>query len=135
MTETARTRAAMVSGMTPELLPGCYVFCTARTPEEAAALAAQAIGTFREAEGLSAILPVEAAAALGCDLSAPMCCITLQVYSALDGVGLTAAVASALAAQGIACNVVAAFHHDHAFVPAEAADRALAILRAVQANG
>jgi hypothetical protein len=46
-----------------------------------------------------------------------MACLTLRVHSALDGVGLTAAVASALAEIGIPCNMVAAFHHDHAFVP------------------
>ena len=56
----------------------------------------------------------------------------LQVHSALDGVGLTAAVAGALAAAGIACNVIAAFHHDHLFVPAA---RAGAVLLAAQAAG
>jgi uncharacterized protein len=43
--------------------------------------------------------------------------ITLDVHSALDGVGLTAAVAVALAAEGIPCNMIAAHHHDHVFVP------------------
>ena len=47
-------------------------------------------------------------------------------------VGLTAAVAVALADAGIACNVVAAVHHDHLFVPVESADAALAALRALQ---
>ena len=55
--------------------------------------------------------------------------ITLSVHSALDGVGLTAAVAAALAEAGIPCNMVAAFHHDHAFVPLADAPRALAILK------
>ena len=63
-----------------------------------------------------------------------MRCITLQVHSALDGVGLTAAVAGALAAQGIACNMVAAYHHDHAFVPEAQAEAALAVLLALQAG-
>ena len=58
--------------------------------------------------------------------------IVLTVHSALDGVGLTAAVASALAAEQIPCNVVAAFHHDHVFVPADMAKRALAILEALE---
>jgi hypothetical protein len=62
-----------------------------------------------------------------------MRCITLNVYSALDGVGLTAAVARALADLGIACNMVAGFHHDHAFVPATRADDALQGLLALQA--
>ena len=45
--------------------------------------------------------------------------MTLQVHSALEGVGLTAAVATTLAEAGIPCNVIAAYHHDHIFVPWE----------------
>jgi hypothetical protein len=51
-----------------------------------------------------------------------------MVHSALDGVGLTAAVASVLAERGIACNVVAGFHHDHLFVPWERREEALEAL-------
>lgn len=46
-----------------------------------------------------------------------MRCMTLQVYSALEGVGLTAAVSQTLAEHDIPCNIVAAFQHDHVFVP------------------
>ena len=55
--------------------------------------------------------------------------ITLKIRSALNGVGLTAAVASALAEKGIACNVIAAFHHDHLFVPWDRRDEALQTLK------
>ena len=48
--------------------------------------------------------------------------------SSLEAVGLTAAVAGALAAEGISANVVAAFHHDHVFVPAGRAAEAMACL-------
>jgi len=58
--------------------------------------------------------------------------IVLTANSALDGVGLTAAVASALAETDIPCNIVAAFRHDHVFVPSAMAERALAILKALQ---
>jgi uncharacterized protein len=51
--------------------------------------------------------------------------ITLQVFSALEGVGLTAAVAGVPADHGFACNMVAACHHDHAFVPGADAGRAV----------
>jgi len=49
-------------------------------------------------------------------------------------VGLTAAVAGALAEAGIACNVVAGFHHDHLFVPWERREDALAILSDLSAR-
>ena len=58
--------------------------------------------------------------------------IVLQVFSALDGVGLTAAVATALANEGIPCNMIAGYHHDHVFVPSAMAGRAVAVLRDLQ---
>ncbi|WP_261330870.1 ACT domain-containing protein [Rhizobium leguminosarum] len=58
--------------------------------------------------------------------------ITLNVNSALDGVDLTAGVAASLAEAGIFCNMVALYHHDHIFVPAGLADRALHLLETLQ---
>ena len=49
--------------------------------------------------------------------------------SALDAVGLTAAVSRALADAGLSCNVLAGLHHDHLLVPAGRAEEALAVLR------
>lgn len=125
----------MIAGMNATRMPGLFVFCATTDPAQAARLAPQALATCREAEGLSLILPVEQAETEGFDTSLPMVRITLQVHSALDGVGLTAAVATALAEAGIPCNMVAGYHHDHAFVPAPQADAALAILRLRAAQG
>ena len=55
-------------------------------------------------------------------------CITLNVHSSLEAVGLTAAVSGKLAETGISANVIAAYYHDHIFVPAEKADAALSAL-------
>ncbi len=114
----------MLAGMAPTRQPGTFAFATLPT---AAGLPEDAIGAFREAEGWSVIRP--------CAPDAPLAMvqITLGVVSALDGVGLTASVAGALAEADIPCNVVAAHHHDHIFVPAAAADMALAILRRLSA--
>ena len=97
------------------------------SPDTAARLLGSAIATFREDEGVTAIVPSAIADEVG--QSGPdMRCITLSVHSDLEGIGLTAAVAGALADAGIACNMVAALHHDHAFVPAALADRAMVVL-------
>jgi uncharacterized protein len=77
-----------------------------------------AFALIREAEGVTLIRPGSGWAR-----------ITLGVHSSLAAVGLTARVADALAAQRISANMVAAFHHDHVFVPWERRDEALAILR------
>ena len=118
-----RDGAEMVRHMRPERVPGVVVFRSVDRLD--ADLIARARGLFREAEGVSVLVPAEP----GSD--GAMAQITLQVYSALDGVGLTAAVATALAAVGIPANVVAATHHDHVFVPEAQAEQALAVLKAL----
>ncbi|MBM1631427.1 ACT domain-containing protein [Sulfitobacter mediterraneus] len=134
MPKIAHTAADMISGMSPELRPGIFVFATV-DDQLAAGLIGQAISVFREDEGLSLLLPVSVAKAAGLPVDHPMRCITLNVYSSLEGVGLTAAVATALAANGIACNMVAAFHHDHAFVPEALGETAMQVLKALQSSG
>ena len=57
--------------------------------------------------------------------------ITLTVHSSLEAIGLLASVATSLATAGIPCNAVAAYHHDHLFVPNELADQALSVLRGI----
>jgi hypothetical protein len=131
MTELVRDTAGMLAGMTPLLQDGDFVFCSLVDESRLAGLSP--LATFREAEGLSVILARSAAAAAGFDSGLAMRRITLQVHSALDGVGLTAGVATALADAGIPCNMVAAFHHDHVFVPAAQAEQALQVLLKLQA--
>ena len=131
---SVRETVAMIAGMDPELVDGDYAFCTTAEASLAAECLSDAVAMFREKEGTSFILPVARAAAQGFDCSAPMRRITLNVYSALEGVGLTAAVASALAEHGIPCNMVAAYHHDHVFVPAAQAEAALEILTALSGS-
>lgn len=125
-----RGTAQMIARMDPVLDATVYHFCTG--PD---ALLTRATGSIREAEGLSLILSDEVAAAHGMARDHPMRRITLRVHSALDGVGLTAAVSGALAAGGIACNMVAGHHHDHVFVPAPEAERALRFLRDLSESG
>lgn len=117
-------RAEMLRQMRPERVEGRFVFQSISAADLVDRLP-DVRGMFLEAEGISVIVP----AAVG--EAGAMAQITLQVYSSLEGVGLTAAVAGALADAGIACNMVAALHHDHAFVPEADADRAVEILRAL----
>ena len=126
---------AMISGMNPELQPGEFVFSSIRDRKLAAELLPLVLASFNEAEGLSLILATDVAEANAIQLELPMRLITLNVYSSLEGTGLTAAVASALAACNIPCNIVAAYNHDHVFVPAELAEAALASLKELQGAG
>lgn len=93
-----------------------------------------AIAVFRESEGTTVILPLDHAIARTVRSQLDAAWITLRVHSDLAAVGLTAAVSTALAEAGISCNIIAAVHHDHLFVPAADADRAMDVLRALQSR-
>jgi hypothetical protein len=116
--------------MAPVLRPGTYAFVT--LPDDVRVDADDIVASIREPEGLSVIL--ERAAAERAGPTAAFLCrwITLSVHSDLAAVGLTAAVARALADRHLPCNVVAGTCHDHLFVPAGAADEAMAALRSLQ---
>ncbi len=68
---------------------------------------------FQEAEGLSVILSALDAT----PQENRWVWLELSVYSDLQAVGFLAKVAAALAEAGVPCNAVAAYHHDHIFVP------------------
>jgi len=116
----------MLRDMQPELNEGEYVFCTLKSYDESLNL--KPLASFREREGITVILPRSQADTLSLPYSFVSAWITLTVHSALEAVGLTAAVSQALAQVGISCNIVAAYYHDHLFVPIEDAKRALAAL-------
>lgn len=131
MTGPVADTTAMIASMAPALVAGEVVFVTVPSPAAIVRLVPHARAMIREAEGVSLLLPLDVAAAAGFDTALPMVQITLTVWSALDGVGLTAAVAGALAARGIPANMIAGYHHDHVFVPAAQAEAAVDALRAL----
>lgn len=83
--------------------------------------------TVAEAEGLTVIATLAGMRAAGM-ASEPWARISLTVHSDLAAVGLTAAFAGALGREGISCNVVAGYHHDHLFVQWDRRDDAMAAL-------
>lgn len=111
--------------LAPERQPGEYVYAT--VPVLPTGLDPALV--FREQEGWTLVLPRAQAEAAGLDFTFPCAWLTLRVHSSLQAVGLTAAVADALADAGIACNAVAAYYHDHLFVPLDRADEAIELLR------
>ena len=87
-----------------------------------------AILLFRENEGYTIIIKKELADSLKFKYSFVAAWITLTIQSSLEAVGLTAAFSKALTENGISCNVVAAFYHDHIFVNKKDAEEAMKIL-------
>lgn len=90
--------------------------------------------TVAEGEGLTLIAPAAVLSAAGIDPGPPFARITLTVFSSLQAVGLTAAIARTLGDRGISANVVAGLHHDHIFLPWDRRHDALGALRALSAE-
>ena len=124
--------ATLLRSMSPHLNDGDYVFCTLqdqRIPADC-----EVIGSFREQEGLTLIVERQQAEQAGLAFDYVAAWITLNVHSALEAVGLTAAFASALGKAGISCNVIAGYYHDHLFVGRADAQRAMHVLQQLAAN-
>jgi hypothetical protein len=121
----------LIASLEPAVVEGEFVYATVPPDKLQEFLELQPIGLFFEVEGLTLILPRQAAADAGLAVSAPLRCITMMVHSSLEAVGMTAAIAAALTREGISANVVAAYYHDHIFVPAADAERAVDAIRAL----
>ncbi|WP_456313181.1 ACT domain-containing protein [Pseudomonas shirazensis] len=116
----------LLKSMKPEHNSGDYVFCKV---EKLDTLHLDDIEMFfKEKEAITLILKKEIADQLKLDYAVVMAWITLSVHSSLEAVGLTAAFSKALSENGISCNVVAAYYHDHIFVNKKDAEEAMRIL-------
>lgn len=120
----------MLAAIDVERRPGTFTFVTGDWP----ALASASSASVHEAEGLTLVVDVGAARDAGAPVDFEAAWLTLTVHSALEAVGLTAAFSRALADAGIACNVIAGYHHDHLLVPADRADEAIAALRSLSSR-
>ena len=117
----------LLAAMDPVRRPGEWVFASLPAGHVAAASLPSA-ATVVEDEGTTHVVERHIADEHGLPYDFVAAWVTLRVQSALDAVGLTAAVAGALAGAGISCNVLAGAHHDHLLVPVDRADDALTTL-------
>jgi hypothetical protein len=113
--------------MKPKLVTGEFVFCTV-VGELCDYLHLKPVATFLELEGLTLVLQKNQAQGAGLKYEGSFSQITLTVHSSLEAVGLTAAISAKLASKDISANVIAAYYHDHIFVPYEKAAQAVLAL-------
>ncbi|MBL8824927.1 MAG: ACT domain-containing protein [Planctomycetia bacterium] len=109
----------------PRLHDGVYVYCCA-TQEYA--IPTSAVCVVCEPEGNTLILPEQEAQRLELKPGFRAAWITLDTQTNLTDVGITAVISQALAEQGISCNMVAGYYHDHLFVPAERGEEAIRLI-------
>lgn len=121
----------LLESMSPKLDSDEYVFCTTSQGALKESLSLSPIATFQEEEGLTLVLLKEVADNAGVKYEGVFSKITLTVHSSLEAVGLTAAISSALAKNDISANVIAAYYHDHVFVPKRDAVKSVKILESL----
>lgn len=117
----------LVQSMQPKLIEEEYIFCSVPI-EQVAALNVTPICQFREVEGMTLILTKQEAEEANLNNEFVWRMITVLVHSSLEAVGFLAAVTNKLADEDISVNAVSAYYHDHLFIPANKAEKAMHIL-------
>lgn len=118
----------MLKAMSPALIADDFVFCCFEKSRYGDNSELEPIASFAENEGLTLVIPKSKADEHGIEYESVFRCITLEIHSSLDAVGLTAAFASKLTEHGISANVIAGYYHDHIFVQQELAGKAIAAI-------
>ena len=131
MSAGERDLAALRAKASPSLHDAPVAIAAIRFGDVPDALRPHVIGIFREREGTTVYVDFAVAEAAGLDILLRAAWITLSVESSLEAVGFTALFTQALAARGVAANVVAGAFHDHVFVPYDRAREAMAALLAL----
>ena len=119
----------ILQNLSPVMLDDTYVFCTVVGARYGDYAETAPIASYQENEGLTLVLTQERANIAKLGYEGLFSCISLQVHSSLESVGLTAVVAGKLAAYEISANIIAGYYHDHVFVPQAQASEAFELLR------
>ena len=119
----------LLGNLKPSIRPDTYVFCTLEKGRYGDMAHVQPLASFLENEGLTLVMTQAQADQEGLPYQGTFCCISLCVHSSLEAVGLTAIIASALAAVHISANMMAGHYHDHIFIPWADAEAALQIIK------
>jgi hypothetical protein len=120
----------LIKNVKPQLHPGQFVFVV--VPEIDNIPVKEILALFREEEGFTLIMKRKTADKLDLEYSFVAAWITLNVHSSLEAVGLTSRVSEALTRASVSCNALAAYYHDHIFVPYKDKDRAVNALRTLR---
>lgn len=118
----------LLANLSPLLDSREYVFCSFKDSAYSDYAELNPIASFLEEEGLTLVIARDRADKEGISYQGIYKRITLNIYSSLEAVGLTAAVSTLLAKHGISANMIAAYYHDHIFVNTADAERAIGLL-------
>jgi len=120
--------AKLLASISPVVMDGEFVFISVKDACYGDHAELQPIASFKELEGLTLVVEKSKAIEHSLNFESAFTCITLNVHSSLEAVGLTAACSTTLTEHGISANVIAGYFHDHIFVKIGDAQRAVSAL-------
>ncbi len=123
--------SAMLQSIRVTVRPDTYVVVSLPKNAQPPTVGADVGAVITEDEGITVIATLSRAAHEGWDHDFDASWLTLDVHSALEAVGLTAAFSRQLGRAGIPCNVIAGFYHDHILVPVDKTDAAVEVIEAL----
>ncbi len=126
--------AKMLQTISVTVRPDDYVVVALDPTADVPQLGDGVAAVIEEAEGPTVIATMTRAAYEGWPHDFVAAWLTIDVHSALEAVGLTAAFSRQLGRAGIPCNVIAGFHHDHILVPHDKSDAAVEVIEALASN-
>lgn len=129
-----QTCSALLTHLHPTLSPDPWIFESIPNGSLPALDTTTLFALIQESEGITLIKKDTSAPSGTTGTAQRFAKITLQVYSDLEAVGLTAAVSQALTERNMCANVVAALNHDYIFVPFERGAEALECLQNLSAS-
>ena len=120
--------ADILNHLSANLLPQTFHFISIDHKDGQVIDITKTFATVNEQEGLTLIIDSKYKDDYPQQEVTNFSCITLEVHSSLEAVGLTATFSTALARAGISCNVIAGYYHDHIFVEESRAEEALGVI-------
>ena len=122
----------LLSDIDPVLDKRSFIFCSFPDFKRDDIFRLDPIGFFHEKEGMTFIITKQQAIDNKINYESVYKLISLNVHSSLDAVGLTASFSTKLAEKNISANVIAAYFHDHIFVPEDKTEQALMAIHELQ---
>ncbi len=115
----------------PQLLPEPFDYVLLAESISAQEFLSVSLAIVAEPEGTCVVVPSRLALSGFVKREGPFAAIRLNLQTSLYESGITARISALWAAKGIACNVLAGFHHDVFLCPWDRREESLALIRAV----